>query len=66
MGFWDYFWGTLRDYHGDPFPRALLRTREKRSPHDFETQKPAGSSLGICLRLLGGSWLTVSYKWSYK
>ena len=28
MGFWDYFSGTLRDYHRDPFPHSLLRTRE--------------------------------------
>ena len=28
MGYWDYFWGTLRDYHRDPFPHSLLRTRE--------------------------------------
>ena len=45
MGFWDYFWGTLRDYHRDPFPHALLRTREKRSPHDFETQESCGSQV---------------------
>ena len=27
MGYWDYFWGTLRDYCGDAFPSSLLRTR---------------------------------------
>ena len=24
----DYYQGPLRDYHGDPFPHFLLRTRE--------------------------------------
>ena len=28
MGYWDYKKGTLRDYHRDPFPHSLLRTRE--------------------------------------
>ena len=26
MGYWDYY----RDYHRDPFPHSLLRTREKK------------------------------------
>ena len=29
MGCWDYYRGTLRDYHRDPFPHSLLRTKEK-------------------------------------
>ena len=28
MGYWDYYKGTLRDYHRDPFPHSVLRTRE--------------------------------------
>ena len=28
MGYGDYYKGTLRDYHRDPFPHSLLRTRE--------------------------------------
>ena len=26
MGYWDYYKGTLRDYHRDPFPQSPLRT----------------------------------------
>ena len=28
MGYWDYYKGPIRDYHRDPFPHSLLRTRE--------------------------------------
>ena len=30
MGYWDYFWGTLRDYHGDPFPHCPFPTKNQR------------------------------------
>ena len=35
MGSWDYYRGTLRDYHTDPFPHSLLRTREAYSYGGF-------------------------------
>ena len=28
MGFWDYYRGTLKEYHRDPFSHSVLRTRE--------------------------------------
>ena len=28
-GLWDYYWRLYRDYHRDPFPYSLLRTRQK-------------------------------------
>ena len=31
MGYWDYYKGALRDYHRDPFPHSLLRTRDKKA-----------------------------------
>ena len=31
MGYWDYYKGTLRDYHRDPFPHSLLRAGEMMS-----------------------------------
>ena len=30
MGFWGLLEGTLRDYHRDPSPHSLLRTRKFR------------------------------------
>ena len=28
MGYGGYCWGLHRDYHRDPFPHSLLRTRQ--------------------------------------
>ena len=31
MDYGDYHWGIYRDYHRDPFPHSLLRTRQMRA-----------------------------------
>ena len=60
MGYWDYYRGTFRDYHRDPFPHSLLRTRECLDPKEptflgflrlfevlvFEFEGPGFSGLG--------------------
>ena len=33
MGYWDSHGGPYRDYHRDPFPHSLLRTRESSEAH---------------------------------
>ena len=41
MGYWDYYRGTLRDYHRDPFPHSLLRTSQSEQKERI-TRAPQG------------------------
>ena len=45
--------GTLRDYHRDPFPHSLLRTRElsvEGSPHWMPSQSLLGGAAAVTVR----------------
>ena len=55
MDYRDYYWGSYRDYHRDPFPHSLLRTRLRQTKGCARKISHVASQLGYVPRDLSAN-----------